>query len=311
MTEQLTNHIMMVRPIGFKYNEQTAENNFYQKDLGLGEEDSQAKALKQFDAFVAKLRNEGLKIVVFEDSEIYSTPDAIFPNNWISFHTDGKIRLYPMYAKNRRLERRKDFLDYFKQNYSVSEIVSYTKWENKNVFLEGTGSLIFDRKNKIAYAGISKRTNPAIFNDFSKESGFKIISFKALQSFGKKRKPIYHTNVMMCLGEKFAVVCLNAIDDLKERSMLINSLHETEKEIIEISPEQVKNFAGNMLQLKDNQGNKIIVMSSQAYTSLDHNQLKKIELQGKIIHSDIITIETLGGGSARCMIAEIFNPKLN
>ncbi len=299
----------MIRPVAFHMNEQTAVNNYYQKNAeGASAEDIQNEALQQFDAFVAKLREEGVNVTVFDDTKDPATPDSIFPNNWISFHQDGVIRLYPMYAENRRLERREDIIRELKNTFKVDEVVSFTDWEAKGAYLEGTGSLLLDRQNKIAYAAISERTMPDVLEDFCDEAGFDAVTFHALQTVDGKRLPIYHTNVMMCLGEEFAVVCLDSIDDLEERENLVETLEETDKEIIEISEEQKEQFAGNMLQVLGKNDQRLVVMSSAAFNSLSDVQKAALSKHGKLVHSDIHTIEMLGGGSARCMMAEIFNP---
>lgn len=299
----------MIRPVAFRMNEQTVVNNYYQKSVeGVSSEDIQDEALQQFDAFVAKLREEGVNVTVFDDTKDPATPDSIFPNNWISFHQDGVIRLYPMYAENRRLERREDIIGELKSNFKIDEVVSFTDWEAKGAYLEGTGSLLLDRQNKIAYAAISERTMPDVLEDFCDEAGFDPVTFHALQTVDGKRLPIYHTNVMMCLGEEFAVVCLDSIDDLEERENLVETLEETDKEIIEISEEQKEQFAGNMLQVLGKNGQRLVVMSSAAFNSLSDEQKAALSKHGKLVHSDIQTIEMLGGGSARCMMAEIFNP---
>lgn len=310
MSKQVTNHIMMIRPVAFYMNEQTAVNNYYQKnEEGVSAEDIQKEALSQFDLFVEKLKAEGVDVTVFDDTAEPATPDSIFPNNWISFHQDGVIRLYPMYAENRRLERRNDIIEGLKQSFKVEDMVSFTDWEAKGAYLEGTGSLLLDRQNKIAYAAISERTMPEVLEDFCDEAGFDLVSFHALQTVDGKRLPIYHTNVMMCLGEEFAVVCLESIDDLDERENLIESLEETDKEIIEITEVQKEQFAGNMLQVVGADDKRLVVMSSAAFNSLTDEQKTQLSKHGKLVHSDIHTIEKLGGGSARCMMAEIFNPK--
>lgn len=310
MTKQITNHIMMIRPVAFQMNEQTAVNNYYQQSGGdMTPEKIQEEAQTQFDRFVEKLRNEGVFVHVFEDTVDPATPDSIFPNNWISFHEDGKLRLYPMYAENRRLERREDIIAGLKNEFEVDETVSYTDWEEDGAFLEGTGSLLLDRQNRIAYAAISERTMESPMQDFCDEAGFEPVAFHAYQTVSGKRLPIYHTNVMMCLGEHFSVVCLDSIDDQTERQYLIETLRKTGKEIIEITESQKEQFAGNMLQVVGDNDQRLVVMSSAAFTSLDQRQKDALANHGKIIHSDIQTIEKLGGGSARCMMAEIFNPK--
>lgn len=300
----------MIRPVAFYMNEQTAVNNYYQqKEDGVHADDIQKEALAQFDKFVQVLRGEGVNVTVFDDTIEPSTPDSIFPNNWISFHQDGTIRLYPMYAENRRLERREDILDGLKQSFNVNEVISFTDWEAKGAYLEGTGSLLLDRQNKIAYAAISERTMPEVLDDFCDEAGFDPVAFHALQTVNGERLPIYHTNVMMCLGETFAVVCLDSIDDEDERNNLVQSLERTNKEVIDITEHQKENFAGNMLQVLGSNDQRLVVMSSAAFSSLSDEQKDQLSKHGKLVHSDIHTIEKLGGGSARCMMAEIFNPK--
>ncbi len=299
----------MIRPIAFHMNEQTAVNNYYQKnEEGVSPEDIQKEAQTQFDQFVDKLRKEGVSVTVFEDTIDPQTPDSIFPNNWISFHQDGVIRLYPMYAENRRLERREDIIEGLKERFKINDIISFTDWEAKGAYLEGTGSLLLDRQNKIAYAAISERTMPNVLEDFCDEAGYEPVTFHALQTVNGKRLPIYHTNVMMCLGEEFAIVCLDSIDDLQERENLVEQLEETNKEIIEISEEQKEQFAGNMLQVLGSDDQRLVVMSSAAFNSLSDDQRNTLKKYGKLVYSDIHTIEKLGGGSARCMMAEIFNP---
>lgn len=309
MSKQITNHIMMIRPVAFHMNEQTAVNNYYQqKEEGASADDIQQQAQAQFDQFVEKLRAEGVDVTVFDDTVDPATPDSIFPNNWISFHQDGVLRLYPMYAENRRLERREDIIDGIKEKFKVSDMVSFTDWEAEAAYLEGTGSLLLDRQNKIAYAAISERTMPEVLEDFCDEAGFDPVTFHAMQTVDGERLPIYHTNVMMCLGEGFAVVCMDSIDDEEERTNLIESLTKTNKEIITITEAQKSNFAGNMLQVVGADEQRLVVMSTAAYDSLSDDQRNQLSAHGKLVHSDIHIIEKLGGGSARCMMAEIFNP---
>lgn len=310
MTKQVTNQIIMIRPVAFHMNEQTAVNNYYQKkEEGLSVDAIQQQALNQFDAFVEKLRNEGVQVTVFDDTIEPATPDSIFPNNWISFHEEGAIYLYPMYAENRRLERREDIIKAIQESYQVNKVSSFTSWEAKDAFLEGTGSLLLDRQHLIAYAAISERTMPSVLEDFCNQTGYRLVAFHANQSVDGKRLPIYHTNVMMCLGERFAVVCLESIDDNKECEQLIQTLNETEKEIIAITESQKEQFAGNMLQVVGSNDQRLIVMSSTAFHSLTADQVTQLSKHGKLVHSDIHTIEKLGGGSARCMMAENFLPK--
>ncbi|MEM9340595.1 MAG: arginine deiminase-related protein [Bacteroidota bacterium] len=310
MTEQITNQLLMIRPVAFHRNEQTAVNNYYQaKEEQLSAEKIQEEARQQFDGFVELLRSEGVEVTVVEDTLNPSTPDSIFPNNWISFHQDGLIRLYPMFAVNRRQERREDILTDLRSRFQVNDLVDFTSWEGKGRYLEGTGSLLLDRQNKIAYAALSERTMEEPLQEFCKESGFQTVTFQANQTVNGERLPIYHTNVMMCLGERFAVVCMDSIDDEQERERLIRSLQQTEKELITITENQKEQFAGNMLQVVGSNGQRLIVMSASAYHSLDSSQIDRLSQHGKLIHSDIHTIEKLGGGSARCMMAEIFLPK--
>ncbi|MEO9476130.1 MAG: arginine deiminase-related protein [Cyclobacteriaceae bacterium] len=307
MTKQITNTVMMVRPASFHMNEQTAVNNFYQqKEDGRAVDEIQQRALLEFDAFVDTLKSNGIEVLVFQDRSEDDTPDSIFPNNWNSFHEDGTVFLYPMYAENRRNEVKPDILHKIKSKFEVGEIHSFRYWEKESKFLEGTGSLILDRPNKLAYAAISERTQMPVLEDFAEKSGFELVAFHALQTVHHERLPIYHTNVMMCVGEKFSVVCLDSIDDYTERNYLIKKLESTGKEIIAISEDQCNQFAGNMLQVMNKDGEKFVVLSHAAYSSLSDEQLKRLAVHGTLIHPDLSTIEKYGGGSARCMLAEIF-----
>ncbi len=311
-TRQITDTILMIRPISFRMNEQTAVNNYYQKI----NEDLPAEALlknaqNEFDNYVDKLRNVGIDVLVINDTKDTDTPDAIFPNNWVSFHENGTVVLYPMFAKNRRLERREDLsLILEKQNYSIQKKINYTQYENKNIFLEGTGSLVLDRVNRKAYCAKSPRAEKQLFLTFCKDLGYDPIIFTANQTIDGKRKAIYHTNVMMCLGDQFAVICLDSIDDIKEKEEVIFKLNQTRKEIIEITEDQLNYFTGNMLQVQSKNGQCYIVMSQASYDSLSNSQMVSLEKYGIILASPLDTIETLGGGSARCMMAEIFLPKM-
>ncbi len=309
---QTTNHIMMIRPVMFRFNEQTAVNNYYQKnEEGENPANIQEKALEEFDTFVARLRGRGVNVVVIDDTPEPSTPDSIFPNNWVSFHDNGTVALYPMFAENRRLERRQDILDQLKdqKGFQINEVVDFTDFEKESRFLEGTGSMILDRENKIVYAAISQRMDETALRKFCDTFDYKPVVFTAYQTVGEERLPIYHTNVMMCIAETFAVVCLDSIDNEEEKDQLIEAIEETGKEIISITEEQCHQFAGNMLQVIGAENKRYLVMSSAAYHSLRPEQIKRIEKHCEIIHSNLNTIETLGGGSARCMMAEIFLPK--
>ena len=310
MSRQITDTLMMIRPVSFYMNEQTAVNNYYQKKLeGLSNEQVQDKALAEFDGFVAKLRTAGVNVEVFDDTPDPSTPDSIFPNNWVSFHESGKVWLYPMYAINRRLERREDLLESLSEKFEIESVDGFLDWEMDNKFLEGTGSLILDRQNKIAYAAISERTNPDVLAEFLEKTGYSSVSFIANQTVNGQRLPIYHTNVMMCLGESFAVLCADCIDDQVERQRVIDSLEKNHKEVVYITEEQKGRFAGNMLQVQNATGDKFVVMSQAAFTSLTEEQKEQLSKHGQLLHSNLDTIEALGGGSARCMMAEVFLPK--
>jgi hypothetical protein len=309
--EQITNTILMIRPVSFRMNEQTAVNNYYQKVLeSLTPETVQFKALQEFDDFVEKLKAVGVTVIVVDDTLDTDTPDSIFPNNWISFHENGDVALYPMFAENRRLERREDILETLEDlGYQINNVVDYTSAEEEKIYLEGTGSLLLDRVNGKAYCALSPRADEDLLIEFCEDFEFTPVSFIANQTLNEKRVPIYHTNVMMCLGEKFSVICLDSIDDKKERKEVIKHLKEDKKEIIAISEDQVNNFAGNMLQVLGSNNERYIVMSNSAFESLNKQQINQLEKHGKILYSSLDTIEACGGGSARCMMAEVFLPK--
>lgn len=308
---QTTNTILMVRPVSFRMNEQTAVNNYYQKVLeNTLPETVQKQAEKEFDAFVEKLKNVGINVVVIQDTKEPDTPDSIFPNNWISFHESGDIALYPMFAENRRLERREDVLTTLETaGFVINNVVDYTSAEAKDLFLEGTGSLLLDRVNRKAYCALSPRADEDLFIEFCEDFEFTPVIFTANQTVGNQRKAIYHTNVMMCLAETFAVICLDSIDDKKERKSIIKSLKEDGKEVIAITETQVNHFAGNMLQVKGADNKRYLVMSKAAHDSLTNEQVQKITKHCDILSSSLDTIEACGGGSARCMMAEVFLPK--
>ena len=310
--QQITNTILMIRPVNFRMNEQTAVNNYYQKVLdNLLPATVQAKALQEFDAFVDKLRAVGVNVIVIEDTKAPDTPDSIFPNNWISFHQDGTVALYPMFAKNRRHERREDVLDILEEKgFVIENVVDYSSAEEEEIFLEGTGSLLLDRVNKKAYCALSPRAEEDLVIEFCEDFEYTPVLFTSYQTVGEERKAIYHTNVMMCLAEDFAVICLNSIDDKKERKQLIKELKEDGKEIIAITEDQVNNFAGNMLQVMGANDERFIVMSVSADKSLTTTQRTIIERHCKILSSSLDTIEACGGGSARCMMAEVFLPNV-
>ena len=306
---QATNSILMIRPINFGYNEETAQDNHYQiKDSII--KNSNKSAQKEFDNMVNNLRQNGISVHVFQDDEKDYTPDSIFPNNWVSFHENGDLGLFPMYAENRRLERRQEVLEFLEnEGFTISNIVDYSGAESENKFLEGTGSMILDRENRVAYCSISNRSNEDLFIEFCEDFEFNPVIFNSFQSVGDKRLPIYHTNVMMCVATDYVIICLDSIDDKKERKNVSNFIIDSGKKLIEISEKQVESFAGNMLELINENGESILVMSKSAEDSLDENQRNTITNHSRIISCDINTIEVCGGGSTRCMMAEIFLPK--
>ena len=293
----------MIRPVNFGYNAETAVNNAFQVQ---GEDDeAQSKALKEFDAFVNLLRLHEVDVTVVEDTIEPHTPDSIFPNNWVSFHHDGSVLLYPMYAVNRRAERKQHVLDTISEKFSISRKIDLSGYEKENIFLEGTGSMVLDRDNKIAYACISPRTNEKVLNDFCNQLGYSAILFHATDV---NDRDIYHTNVMMCVADKYLVICMDSIRDKEEKTKVIDAIRKTGKEIITITPDQMNHFAGNMLQIENKKEEKLLVMSTQAFDSLTIDQKQKLASFNTIIHSPLTTIETNGGGSARCMMAEVHLP---
>ena len=306
---QATNSILMIRPINFGYNEETAQDNHYQiKELT--HKNVNERAQKEFDNMVKNLRQNGVSVHVFQDDENEYTPDSIFPNNWVSFHENGDVGLYPMCAENRRMERRPEVLDFLEnEGFTISNIVDYSSAESENKFLEGTGSMILDRENRLAYCSISNRSNEDLFIEFCEDFEFTPIIFNSFQTVGNKRLPIYHTNVMMCVATDYVIVCLDSIDDKKQRKNVSSFIKDSGKKLIEISENQVESFAGNMLELVNDKGESVLVMSKSAEDSLNENQKNIITKYSRIISSDINTIETCGGGSTRCMMAEIFLPK--
>lgn len=294
----------MVRPVDFKFNEQTAGNNKFQQDSE--QPNVQAKALNEFDNFVNVLRKNEVDVIVVDDTFNPETPDSIFPNNWVSFHSDGKVFLYPMFSENRRLERRADILDLLKSRFMINSVTDLSTYENEGLYLEGTGSLVLDRDNKIAYACLSIRTDQKVLADFCSGSGYSSLVFNAVDAHGF---PIYHTNVMMCIGDSFAVICMEAIPNPAERLKVQHELIKSGKEIITISLEQMNHFAGNMLQVSNRKDERLLIMSEQAYLSLDTKQINSLEKYCRLVYSALYTIEQNGGGSARCMLAEIHLPE--
>ncbi len=300
---QHTSHLLMIQPVHFSFNDETAVNNSFQNKSD--QSNVQTKAREEFEEFITVLRAHDIDVTVVEDSPNPHTPDSIFPNNWISFHDDGSICLYPMFAINRRLERKPSVLTAIQQKFVINHTNDFTRHENDSLFLEGTGSMVLDRENKIAYACLSPRTNQSVLDEFCTTMHYKGVSFVAVDAAGD---PIYHTNVMMCVADDYVVICLDSIRDVEEKNNVIASIQHSGKIIIEIDFSQMNQFAGNMLQVHNAKGEKFLVMSSQAFNALRPDQIEKIHVFNKIIHSDITTIETNGGGSARCMMAEIFLP---
>ena len=296
----------MVRPAHFGYNPETAENNAFQSSIGsedIGKIKSRAE--REFDDLVDKMRNAGIDVWVHEDTRQVVKPDAIFPNNWFTTHDDGSLITYPMFSPVRRLERDPVIIEKLKTEFAVSNRIVLEDYESDNKFLEGTGSLILDRKNKKAYACISQRTHPAILQDFSEKFGYEVISFKAVDPKGV---PVYHTNVIMTLGAGFVIICMECITDESDRKKVRSKLDAAGLELVEISFEQVLQFTGNMLQMKNDKGHPVLAMSSSAFRSLTSEQKSTLRKYTEILHSDIPTIEKFGGGSVRCMIAENFLP---
>ena len=292
----------MIRPVHFAFNTETAVNNSFQADEA--DENVQEKAQKEFDAFVQLLQSNGIDVLVINDTPEPYTPDSIFPNNWISLHEDGTMLLYPMFAPNRRKERKPSVIQMLAGQFVVYRSIDLSKYENEEQYLEGTGSLVLDRDQKIAYACLSPRTHIKVLEDFCKKMDYRPVLFNAVDS----GQAIYHTNVMMCVADRYVVICLDCIPDPAEKEQVIKSIQQSGKELIEITVAQMNRFAGNMLQVENNRREKILVMSGQAYHSLTPEQVKKLEEFNKIIHSPLDTIEANGGGSARCMMAEIFLP---
>lgn len=299
--------ILMVRPSSFRTNTQTLQNNHFQKISDSSDEIILQKTLIEFDNLVNKIRSYGIPVTVFQDDLIFDTPDSIFPNNWISFHTEKKIVLYPMYAENRRLERNENIIKKVESTgLIIDTILDYTKAELNNQFLEGTGSMVLDRKNKKAYASISERTSEILLDEFCDEFNYMPIVFESYQNHGNRSYLIYHTNVMMCVADKYSVICLESIKSEDEKKKVKQSLIDDGKEIIEISSKQLDCFSGNMIELIYNK-KSYLVMSETAFKSLNKDQLSSINNYSEIIYSNVDTIESCGGGSVRCMIAEVFN----
>ena len=298
--------ILLIRPQTFRYNAETAASNEFQNRPDVESEDRILQnALSEFDQFAEALDSKGINIRVVEDTALPKKPDAVFPNNWVSFHSDGTVILYPMCAENRQNERRMDIIEMLGQEFRVEKIIDLSHFENENRFLEGTGSIVFDHENKIAYACLSPRTDAALFDEVSQTLGYTPISFRAVDAKGRA---IYHTNVMMCIGVGFAVICLESIENAEEKETVVESLKRSGLEIIDISFEQMNKFAGNMLEVSGKNGKVFLVQSQRAFDSLRKEQIAVLEKYCELLPIPIPTIETIGGGSARCMMAEIFLP---
>jgi len=305
---QAANALLMVRPVRFCYNNETAVDNAFMRDTSTGFKDPQSEARQEFDNYVSILRSKGVEVACFEDTPELHKPDSIFPNNWISFHEDGTVVLYPMKANNRRIERRSDIIEGLEKlhNYKIQEKIDISQEEVNEKFLEGTGSIIFDYTNRIAYACISQRTDKELLEKIATRLNFKVHAFTSVDENGLE---IYHTNVMMCLAERFALVCVQSIRNDFEREALLKSLRETGHEVIFLSYEQIRCFAGNALEVCNREGNRFLIVSKKGYDSLTGDQKMVIEQYNEIVPIPLDTIETNGGGSARCMIADIRLPK--
>ena len=308
MPSEVTRDIVMVRPCSFYFNTQTAANDFFQKNLGETRDIVEAKALIEFDGFVAKLRSKGINVhVIQDDAAVYDTPDSIFPNNWFVSLGGDKLVLCPMFADDRRQERIK-FLGALVEAMGREQlrIHDYTRHEKEGRFLEGTGAMVLDRTHKKAYCCLSERADEGLFRQFCKDFGFKAVPFHGLQSYRGQRVAIYHTNVMMAIGEKYAVVCLAAIDDPDERKMVVDELTESGKEILDVSEHEIDNFAGNEIEVLGDDDKRYTVMTHSTFNVLTDDQKAAIEKSSEILVGDVQTIEAYGGGSVRCMISEIF-----
>jgi hypothetical protein len=297
---QTTSKVLMIRPLHFMFNAETAVNNSFQ--IKGDQENLTEKAIEEFDAFVKILRDEGIDVTVVEDSPNPHTPDAIFPNNWISFHSSGIYCLYPMFAPNRRKERKAEVISIVQRKFHYDRLINFTGYESENLFLEGTGSMVLDRDQQLAYACLSPRTSEIVLSEFCNKLNYQPVVFHAV---GENGQAIYHTNVMMCVADRFILICLDSITDPSEKKYVEETILKSGKEMIRISNSQMNSFAGNMLQLENERREKILVMSSAAYNALLPDQIEKLLKYNRIVYSPLTQIERNGGGSARCMIAEI------
>lgn len=306
---QCANSVLMVRPVSFHANPLTRDSNAFMKDaIGLSEEQQQSAALREFDELAETLRQAGIEVLIFEDTRAPATPDSVFPNNWVSFHSDGTVVLYPMMAKNRRTERRIDIIEALsaRHGFAISRLVDLSHHEANGKFLEGTGSLVLDRRNRVAYACISPRTDLDVLGDFAQQLDYEVVTFDARDREGEA---IYHTNVMMTHGEGFAILCAESITDKEQQSAVLGKLRQCGQEIINIDYDQMVSFSGNMLELENEQGSKLLAMSQRAHSSLAENQLERLAHYAKLVTAPINVIEDSAGGSVRCMLAEVFLPR--
>ena len=295
--------MLMIRPASFGYNAETAASNVFQGSVPLSEQQVQSEAVKEFDAFVNVLRSHKITVLVIEDTPLPPKPDAVFPNNWFCTLSDGTVATFPMYAANRRNEVRSDMIQLLKDQFIVTNTEDWTTYDADKLYLEGTGSMIIDHGNKIIYACLSPRTDAVLLQQFCDAHGYTSLTFFSKDGNGTD---VYHTNVIMHLGEDYAVVCLSSISDENERRRVIQSLTETGHDIIDITMEQVHHYAGNMLQIESEDGKLYTILSQQAFSSLTNEQKERLSLYSHLLPVNILTIETVGGGSVRCMMAEIF-----
>ena len=304
---QAPSSVLMVRPGSFGFNSQTAASNAFQSDHSESAEEISNRALMEFDRMVSTLKAHDVDVIIANDLAATHKPDAIFPNNWISFHPDGRVILYPMMAENRRLERDSTVIDLVKSKFQVTQILDFSNREKENQFLEGTGSVVFDYPNRIAYACRSVRTHEEVFQDLCRELGYHGVLFNAVDESGH---PIYHTNVLMCVGTNVVVICLDAIKSDDDQENLLSSFARTDHRVVAISYDQLRSFAGNMIEVLTKSGEPVMLISQKAFKSLLPGQIDAISKQSIMLPLKIETIEQYGGGSVRCMVAGLFNKKL-
>lgn len=304
--KQIASTILMIRPASFGYNAETAASNVFQGSVSMSEHQVQVKAVEEFDQFVDTLRGHNIEVLVIEDTPYPVKPDAVFPNNWFCTLQDGTVATFPMQAVNRRIEVRSDLIQTLKDNYIITNTEDWTSYDTENTFLEGTGSMIIDHENKLIYACLSPRTSKSLLQQFAQSHGYTAITFHSTDESGIE---VYHTNVIMHLGADYAVICLESIKDETERQQVIDALAGTDHDIIEVSMEQVRHYAGNMLQVKSKDDILYTILSQQAYDSLTEQQKQQLQAHTHLLPVNITTIETVGGGSVRCMMAEIFLDK--